>query len=152
MTRITSFITAAGVALVLVPAAWGAPAPDVVERTVAQHQRDFWNYDQQTGAKIVDTSPGVAVRNLPKGIAHGGTTPDAFERAVNARDTGSTKYFNANDNRFRDTPMNEPIEVAASSGDELEWLQIGIGLAVGLLLALGLILGLRMVRTRALAH
>jgi hypothetical protein len=169
MTRITSFITAAGVALVLVPAAWGAQAPDVVERTAALQQPDFWNYDQQTGAKIADTSPGVAPQDLPtlyttEGIALAATPPDAFERAVsargagstdhfNARGAGSTDYFNANDNRFRVTPVGESIEVAATgSGDELEWLQIGLGLAVGLLLAFGLVLGLRMMRIRPLAH
>jgi hypothetical protein len=79
------------------------------------------------------------------------TVPDAFERAVTAGDNGSVDRFH--DNRFRSTPVNEPITVATTgSGDELEWPQIGIGFGVGIALALGLLLGLRATRQRQLAH
>jgi hypothetical protein len=82
-----------------------------------------------------------------------GVPPDAFERAVAARSTGSVDRFIANDNRFRVTPVNEPITVAATgSGDEIEWPQIGIGFGIGVALALGLLLGLRATRQRPLAH
>jgi opacity protein-like surface antigen len=82
-----------------------------------------------------------------------GTPPDAFERAVGNRGTGSLDQFIANDNRFRVTPVNDPVEVAATgSGDEIEWPQIGIGFGVGIALALGLLLGLRATRHQTLAH
>jgi hypothetical protein len=82
-----------------------------------------------------------------------GTPPDAFERAVGSRGTGSSDHFNANDNRFRVTPVNEPITVSATgSGDEIQWPQIGIGFGVGIALALGLLLGLRATRQPPLAH
>jgi hypothetical protein len=82
-----------------------------------------------------------------------GTPPDAFERAVGTRGTGSSDHFNANDNRFRATPVNDPITVSATgSGDEIEWPQVGIGFGVGIALALGLLLGLRATRQPPLAH
>jgi hypothetical protein len=82
-----------------------------------------------------------------------GTPPDAFERAADALGTGSIDHFNANDNRFRVTPVNEPIEVVATgSGDEIEWPQIGIGFGVGIALALGLLFGLKATRQPPLAH
>ena len=82
-----------------------------------------------------------------------GTPPDAFERAVAARGTGSVDYFTANDNRFRVTPVNDPVTVSATgSGDEIEWPQIGIGLGIGIALMLGLVLVLRATRQSPLAH
>jgi hypothetical protein len=82
-----------------------------------------------------------------------GTPPDVVERAVNARGTGSTDHFIANDNRFPVTPVNEPITVAATgSGDDIAWPQIGIGFGVGIALAFGLLLGLRATRQPPLAH
>jgi hypothetical protein len=80
-----------------------------------------------------------------------GTPPDAVERAVAGRDTGTADRFFANDNRFRVTPVDEPI-AATGSGDEIEWPQVGIGFGVGLALALGLLLGLRATRQQTLAH
>jgi hypothetical protein len=80
-------------------------------------------------------------------------SPDVFERAVGTRGTGSAEHFNANDNRFRVTPVDRPIDVAVTgSGDEIEWPQIGIGFGVGMALALGLLLGLKATRQPPLAH
>jgi len=89
MTRKISLITAiAGAALVFaVPAAWGDSWG--ADR---QGQADFWNYDQQTGKKITNSSPGVA----PEGLAtlyFGATSessapvgsPDLVDRVVAAR-------------------------------------------------------------------
>jgi hypothetical protein len=83
-----------------------------------------------------------------------GTPPDAFERAANASGTGSSvDHFTANDNRFRVTPVNDPVTVAATgSGTDVEWPQIGIGLGIGIALMLGLALALRATRHRPLAH
>jgi hypothetical protein len=82
-----------------------------------------------------------------------GTLPDAFERAVGARGTGSVDHFNANDNRFRVTPVHDPVTVSATgSGDEIEWPQIGIGLGIGIALMLGLGLALKATRQPPLAH
>lgn len=89
MTPKFSLITAiAGAALVFaVPAAWGDSWG--ADR---QQQADFWNYDQQTGNKITNSSPGVA----PEGLAtlyFGATSqssgpigsPDLVDRAVAAK-------------------------------------------------------------------
>ena len=82
-----------------------------------------------------------------------GTPPDAFERAVTAGGTGSVDRFIANDNRFRVTPVNDPVTVSATgSGTDIEWPQIGIGLGIGIALMLGLLLGLRATRQPPLAH
>jgi hypothetical protein len=82
-----------------------------------------------------------------------GPAPDAFERAVGALDTGSLDRFFANDNRFQVRPVDEPTQVTvSSSGDEIEWPQIGIGLGIGMLLMLGLLLALRATRHPPLAH
>jgi hypothetical protein len=92
----------------------------------------------------------VAKRNVQ--LANG-TPPDAFERAVAARSTGSVDPFIANDNRFRVTPVNDPVSVSATgSGTDIEWPQIGIGLGIGIALMLGLLLGLRATRQPPLAH
>jgi hypothetical protein len=119
MTRSISLIDIMALAgLALVPAALGTQQyGDAFART--QHV-DFWNYDRQTGAKIADTSPGLAPQDL-------------------------AGLYSAEGIELVPTP-------ATSSGDELEWLQFGIGLGAGILLTFGLVLGLRMVRIRPLAH
>jgi hypothetical protein len=141
MTRKTSFITALGAALVLVPAAWGAPAPDVVERAAAQQQqqRDFWNY--QSGTKVTDTSPGLAARDVAELFA--------TERS------GPADPWLAQERRDLSAQARRAIAVptaATGSDNEFEWLQIGIGLGAGILLAFGLFLGLRLINVRPLAH
>ena len=63
MTRTISLVAILALAcLALVPTALGNHQyGDAFTRTP---QADFWNYDRQTGAKIADTSPGVAPRDL----------------------------------------------------------------------------------------
>jgi hypothetical protein len=78
-------------------------------------------------------------------------SPDWFERAANAaiRDNREVVV----DDRFDLHPQTVPTTVAAtSSGREIDFPQIGIGLGVGLLLALGLYLATRMTRIRPVAH
>jgi hypothetical protein len=88
----TAFGATALVLALLVSPAWGQPAPDVVDRAVAQQQqqRDFWNYDQ-SGTKVTNASPGVAPDQLgglysgQSGVETQIVSPDAVERAVAAR-------------------------------------------------------------------
>jgi hypothetical protein len=146
----------------------GTP-PDVVERAVSSRSSgEFGAYPAST-VRIMDAREHpVSVGGertsmldarersfVAKRIVQlsDGTMPDVIERAVAGRDTGTTDRFFANDNRFRVTPVNEPITVSASgSGDDIAWPQIGIGFGVGIALALGLLLGLRATRQPPLAH
>jgi hypothetical protein len=177
MTRKISFITAIGAVLALVPAAWGAPTPDVVDRAVAQHERgDFWNYDV-AGSRTSDTSPGMAPADVatlysssPGKVAPTSMLdarersfqakrevqigslpyPDVFERAVAARERSD--HFLAADDRFRIDHTDVPAPVTVGdSGREIEWPQVGIGFAVGVALLLGALLALR-IRRQPLAH
>jgi hypothetical protein len=69
------------------------------------------------------------------------------EPAFDARGPGSADHFYANDNRFRVTPVDEPIDVAVTgSSDEIEWPQVGIGFGIGIALMLGLYLVMRTAR------
>lgn len=52
--RVAVIAAVVAAALVAVPAAFGDAAKPA----------DFWNYDQATGAKVADTSPGVAPDEL----------------------------------------------------------------------------------------
>ena len=78
--------------------------------------------------------------------------PDAFERAVVAS-TRETPPIVADD-RFRLDPTTggEPTPVSVTSGREIEWPQVGIGLGIGALLMIGLYLALKGTRQRPLAH
>jgi hypothetical protein len=145
------------------------PAPDVVERAVLTRSTGQLDAYPASTVKIMDAREHpvlvaderasvldarersfAAKRNVQLST---GTPPDVVERAVAGRDTGATDRFFANDNRFRVTPVNEPITVEATgSGDDIAWPQIGIGFGVGIALALGLLLGLKATRQPPLAH
>jgi hypothetical protein len=106
--------------------------------------------DQSTGTLDARERAFGAKRNVQLST---GTGPDAFERAVAARGTGTTDRVFVHDDRFRIDPGNPPVTVAATgSGTEIDWPQIGIGFGVGIALALGLIVGLRATRQPPLAH
>jgi hypothetical protein len=145
------------------------PTPDVVERAVTSRSTDQLDAYSASTVRIMDArehpvlaggerSSVLDARERAFAAKHNvqllnGTPPDVVERAVTARDTGSVDHFNANDNRFRVTPVNEPITVEATgSGDDIAWPQIGIGFGVGIALALGLLLGLKATRQPPLAH
>jgi hypothetical protein len=107
----------------------------------------------QVSAGQVATPFRDAHERLPDSARVSTIAPDAFERAVDARGTSSVDRFTANDNRFRVTPVGDPVTVGATgSGTDIEWPQIGIGLGIGIALALGLMLALRVTRHRPLAH
>jgi hypothetical protein len=144
--------------------------PDAFERAVRTGSTDELGAYPASTVRIMDarTHPVVAggertsmldarerafVAKRIVQLSDGGTLPDAFERAVGARGTGSLDHFNANDNRFRVTPVHDPVTVSATgTGDEIEWPQIGIGLGIGIALMLGLGLGLKATRQPPLAH
>jgi hypothetical protein len=171
MTPRIAFITAVGAALVLAVSATAAPS---------QQQPDFWNYDK-SGAKRTDTSPGVAATDLATLVVPSGgesltTMLDARERALSAGRgidpsatvAGRARVFAAMekfvetprpirepvvDDRFRIDPTAGSVPVsAATSGREIEWPQIGFGVALGLLLALGATIVFRTARRSQLAH
>ena len=114
--------------------------------------------DQSTGMLDARERAFGAKRNVQLST---GTPPDAFERAVTARGTGSGDHFTASGTppdaferavTARGT-VNDPVAVSATgSGDEIAWPQIGIGLGIGIVLMLGLVLALRATRQRPLAH
>jgi hypothetical protein len=152
---------------VAAPAAWGQPAPDVFERTVAQtldegqtsSTTSMLDARERALATKQTVQPTSALDARERALTEkrevqlgSGVYPDVFERAVAAR--GSTvDQFIANDNRFRIDPSSNPVPVTVtSSGREIEWPQVGIGLGVGIALILGLLLALRATRHRPLAH
>jgi hypothetical protein len=108
---------------------------------------------EQQSTSMLDAREQVFGAKLQVQLTNG-IPPDAFERAVQARGTGTTvDRFVANDNRFRVVPTNDPVPVEVTgSGREIEWPQIGIGLGVGIALMLGLVFALRATRHRPLAH
>jgi hypothetical protein len=98
-----------------------------------------------------------------------GTYRDAFERAplvaANVVASTSSGYVDAAtrsshplgtegyvDAMERGVAPTQPVVSPTSSGSEIEWPQLGIGLLIGIALALGLMLAFRTTRQRPLAH
>jgi hypothetical protein len=92
-----------------------------------------------------------------RAVVSGGNTPtaalysDAFERAMVAGQRGGASVVGDSHERVgrADTPVSG---TTVSSGREIEWPQVGIGLGVGIVLALGLLLTIRFARVRPIAH
>lgn len=77
---------------------------------------------------------------------------DANERGLSTRGFG-TKLATYREAGERAVVPAAPATISPiSSGHELEWPQIGIGLGIGMVLMLGLWLAVRMTRIRPLAH
>jgi hypothetical protein len=168
MTPKFSLVAAvAGAALLIAVPAFAAPAPDVVERTVAQREATMpqWQKAEQLRSVALNRQYGLG-EFAPKttyrdahervyrvgGVQFNSTnSPDAFGRAVAARGTSGVI---SGDDHVRIDPANLPTTVPSSSpsGREVEWPQVGIGFGIGMLLALGLVLALRMTRIRPIAH
>jgi hypothetical protein len=160
----------AGAALVLaVPAQaddWGRDrqqtvvhvSPDLVDRAVAAelHRRGAMldareralGGDRSTALGAVEQRERAFGTKLQVQLA-GGSSTDAFERAVASRPRTPDPI---RDDRFRldPSPGSEPVTV--TDGREIEWPQVGIGFAIGMVLAIGLVLMLRATRQRPLAH
>jgi len=177
MTPRISLITAvfAAALAVSVPAAFGdswgddrqsqttfVGSPDLVDRAVAAEERrvaamlDARERAHSAGSDELST-PMLDARENAFGAKlqvqlSNGISPDAFERAVQARGSTVDRVV-ANDNRSRVVPTNDPVPVEVTgSGREIEWPQIGIGLGIGIALMLGLVFALRATRHRELAH
>jgi hypothetical protein len=84
-------------------------------------------------AGLADANTRAELRRASQAAVTSG--PDAFERTVIA----STRDPN-------------PVTVEVTSGRDIEWPQVGIGVGFGLLLGLFLFVALRFVRIRPLAH
>ncbi len=88
MTRLTTLVTLVGVGLAALMIGASAASADPWGKDMQQAHVDFWNYDQQTGKKISNTSPGIAPEELASlyGVSSDLTVPtvypDAFERAA----------------------------------------------------------------------
>ena len=76
--------------------------------------------------------------------------PDAFERTVIASTRETVPVVG--DDRFGIDPTANPVPVETTSGRDIEWPQVGVGLGIGLLLGLCLVLAVRYTRIRPLAH
>ena len=101
---------------------------------------DNWGADRQAGAIELATMLDARERSLTE---KGNVQPA----------NGSVEHFIASDNRFQARPVSDPVTVsAAGSGTEIEWPQIGFGVAIGVLFALGVMFVLRSTRSRELAH
>ena len=162
MTRKTAFITVVATAFVLaVPAAWGEGQP----------------VDQSQGSNLAltdahDRAFAVKLNTFPSGDDHvriqsrSSSSPmlDAHERGAaigrdqmvpvdaSVRDVATTRVISGDDHvriDLADLPVSVP---SASSGREIEWPQLGVGLGLGLVLAFGLFLAVRYTRARPLAH
>jgi hypothetical protein len=70
-----------------------------------------------------------------------------------AAQSGGTDLSAYRDAAERAVPPTGSVEIAPSdSGRQIEWSQLGIGVAVGILLAAGLLLAVRVTKFRPLAH
>jgi hypothetical protein len=156
MTRRISLIIGTAVAALAV----GVPIASADAWFADRQQSDFWNYDAQTGRKITDTSPGVQAGDLaglystPSDV--GGQQVPVLRRSAPDSPANLDLRRRAEARSAWHAPAvavpSEPAAAVVSDGDDIEWAQIGIGLAIGVLLGLGLLVGLRGVRHRPLAH
>lgn len=156
MTRTISLITATvGAALLFAVPAWGdswgadqlQPAgyvhPDSADRAAVLEQNAVTaSLDAREQALTAKSKAQLATAPYP----------DWFERAAQAAIRDGRGVVVADD-RFDLHPQTVPTTVTAtSSGREIDFPQVGIGLGIGLLLALGLYLAVRFTRIRPVAH
>ena len=173
MTPKTSLVTTVAVALVAVPAAWGAQAPDVIERAVtAKLASPSLPQPNPRGMLASDSVESARQQAQPFNLRNV-LASDSVESAkaesqpLNLRDvlasdsveeygtalTSVDRRIVGDNYREPPKPVNRPTTIAASdSGREIEWSQIGMGFGLGILLAIGLFLAMRSTRVRHLAH
>jgi len=146
MTRTISFIIGiAVVALVAVPTAFG-------EGRLA-------GSPEQTGVAYFYANERATLAEQPVQLDR---RSDAFDRTVVVNEspyitsersvpsgTDVSTYLDANE---RTPVLSNPTVTPTSSGDGVEWPQIGIGFGVGILLAALLGLSFKATRPRTLAH
>ena len=148
MTRTISFIIGiAVVALVAVPTAFG-------EGRLA-------GSPEQTGVAYFYANERATLAQQPLQLDR---RSDAFDRTVVVGEspyiasehsvpsgTDVSTYLDANE-RTTTPVFSNPTVTPTSSGDGVEWPQIGIGFGIGILLAIVLGLSLKATRPRTLAH
>jgi hypothetical protein len=153
--RITLIIGTAVAALAV-----GVPVASADAWFADRQQPDFWNYDAQTGRKVTDTSPGVAPGDLAGMFSApsdaGGQQVPVLRRSAPDSPANLDLRRRAEARSSWHAPSvvvsGEPVVAVASDGNDIEWVQIGIGLGLGVLLGLALLVGLRGARQRPLAH
>jgi hypothetical protein len=80
---------------------------------------------------------------------------DAAERALRvarAKIAETHGVIRPGDDHVLAPPSQPTTTVSASSGSDIEWPQLGIGVGIGILLAAGLWVALRATRTGTLTH
>lgn len=146
MTRTTALIIAiAALALTgVVPTALGGGRAGDVQQNV-----DFWNYE--SGAKVADSSPGVAPSDLAQLFSSAGL---GVETGTNGGAQDIARLLVAK-NGVLDASVAGALDtssVASDSGTDIAWDQVGVGIGIGLILVLGLALAMRIGHVRPFAH
>jgi hypothetical protein len=146
MTRTISFIIGiAVVALVAVPTAFGEG------RLAGSNEQTGVGYFYANERATLAQQPVTLDRRTDAFNRNPVVDESAYvtsEHAVPARPDVST-YLDANE---RGTVPSSPSVTPSSTGDGIEWPQIGIGFGIGMVLAIVLGLSLRATRPRTLAH
>jgi hypothetical protein len=126
-------------------------SPDAIDRAIAAQRQSETTFNGSPDA--IDRA--IATQRPSQTTFNG--SPDAIDRAIASERArvdavvGGRVY--QDDNRFQLETTGRPTTVSvSSSGNEIEWPQVGIGFAVGIALALGLLLTLRATRQGPLAH
>jgi hypothetical protein len=152
MTPKLSLITVvAGVALLLAAPAWGQSqpqrSPDAADAAVANVGFNYLGADwaESRSSWSPNRSPDV----IDRAIA---TAPSFNYVGSTYADTGRPTQVISGDDHVRLDPADLPTYVTTTSGREVEWPQIGVGLGLGMLLTLGVVLGMHFTRVRRLAH
>jgi hypothetical protein len=117
----------------------------------------YWNgFSQAARIGPMEARSNGLHEYWPTNSSQASIAPDAFERAVQAHvtSTPSGDGFLTGDDHVRLDPSQLPtvIVTPVSSGNAVEWPQIGIGFLVGILLMLGIALTVRYTRHPPLAH
>ena len=123
MTRTITFIAVVGAALIVAGPGWGKGQPLVTDPATEAQILRGQALDRHYGLG----SPSTA-------------SPDRLEPNVGAR--GLT-----------DDPASRVGSTSeVSSGSEIDWAQVGVGVGIGLLLVFGLVAAMRFTRVRQLGH
>jgi len=149
MTRKLSVVTAVGVAALSfgAPAAFGAVHAGGEAAAVLAQPNPVIGYGDAH-------ERGFATNPAQSNVTE---YRDSFERTAIHSQQNTPLATSSNVSNYRDAferaapPESVPVSVT-TSGNDIEWPQIGVGLGIGLLLALGLGLIMRTAHVRPFAH
>ena len=161
MTRKISLITAVAIAAMTV----GAPAAFGEGRLAGSPQPTLATPDPMiedgfAQAVAAQTALWMAEDGFDRAVA----VANQLNRSATVRPSDSVDGARAESSAFRlsdsvdgalaiANPLNDGLVASTtSSGNEVEWPQIGIGVGLGIILVLGLGLAMRATRIRPLAH